>query len=73
MEEMTERNKRINFLAHKAKTVGLTAEEIAERDKLRAEFLAEFRKNMRAELDNTFIVDEKGEKHPFKDYKKQEQ
>ena len=56
----TKRLKRINELAHKAKTVGLTAEETAERDRLRQEYLAAFRKNLTAQLDNTYLVDEQG-------------
>lgn len=66
MEEMTERNKRINFLAKKAKTEGLTPEEMAERDILRKEFIAEFRKNFKSQLDNTFIMDENGNKRPLR-------
>lgn len=58
----TDRVKRINELAHKAKTEGLTEEEIRERDVLRQEYLAAFRKNLRSQLDNTYIVDEKGNK-----------
>lgn len=58
----TERLKRINELAKKAKTVGLTPEEIAERDVLRKEYLAAFRKNMIRQLDSIVIVDENGEK-----------
>ena len=53
---------RINELAHKVKTVGLTPEEEAERAVLRQEYLAAFRKNLRAQLDNTYVVDEKGNK-----------
>ncbi|MBQ7565969.1 MAG: DUF896 domain-containing protein [Oscillospiraceae bacterium] len=56
----SKRLKRINELAHKAKTVGLTAEETAERDRLRQEYLAAFRKNLTAQLDNTYLVDEQG-------------
>ena len=51
---------RINELAKKAKTVGLTPEEDAERAQLRQEYLAAVRQNLRAQLDNTFIVDENG-------------
>lgn len=58
----TERLKRINALARKAKTVGLTEEELRERDRLRKEYLAEFRKNLTAQLDNTYLVDEHGNK-----------
>lgn len=57
----TARLKRINELAKKAKTVGLTEEEIHERDVLRKEYLAAFRQNMMQQLDNIVIVDENGE------------
>jgi len=57
---VTERLKRINELAHKAKTVGLTAEEIAERDKLRKEYLEDFRRRTRGQLENIVLVDEDG-------------
>ena len=56
----TERLKRITELAKKAKTVGLTEEEIRERDVLRKEYLAAFRQNMMQQLDNVIIVDEDG-------------
>ncbi len=62
----TERVKRINELAHKAKTVGLTPEEIEERDRLRKEYLAAFRANMQAQLDNTYVVDAQGNKRPLR-------
>ncbi len=58
----TERLKRINELAHKQKTEGLTEEEKAEQAKLRQEYLKAFKKNLTAQLDNTYIVDEKGNK-----------
>ena len=57
---------RINELAHKAKTVGLTEEEIRERDVLRKEYVAAVRQNLRAQLDNTWVVDEKGNKRKLK-------
>ena len=59
------RVERINELAHKAKTEGLTEEEIIERDRLRQEYLAAFRQNLRAQLDNTYLVDDHGNKRPF--------
>ena len=53
---------RINELARKAKAGPLTPEEIQERDALRSEYVAEIRNNLRAQLDNTYIVDEQGNK-----------
>ena len=53
---------RINELAKLAKQRELTAEEAAERAELRKEFLADFRKTLTDTLDNTYIVDEKGNK-----------
>jgi len=48
---------RINELAHKKKTVGLTEEELAEQKVLYKEYLAAFRANFKAQLDNIEIVD----------------
>ena len=56
---------RINALAKKAKTDGLTEAELAERDALRKEYMEAVRVNLRAQLDNTFLVDEQGNKHPL--------
>ena len=53
---------RINELARKAKAEGLTEEEIAERDVLRQEYLNVVMRNARDVLENTYIVDEKGNK-----------
>ncbi len=57
---------RINELARKAKTVGLTAEETAEQTQLRDEYRAGFLRNLRGQLDNTYIVDEQGNKRKLK-------
>ena len=57
---------RINELARKAKTEGLTPEELVERDALRQRYIASVRENLRAQLDNTYIVDEKGNKRKLK-------
>ena len=47
---------RINELARKSKTEeGLTPEEKAEQQKLREEYIIEFRKSMGMMLDNTVI------------------
>ena len=53
---------RINKLAHKAKAEGLTEEEQKEREVLRQEYLDAVMGNLRRELDNTYIVDENGNK-----------
>ncbi len=56
---------RINALARKAKTEGLTPDELAERDALRREYVAAVKASLTAQLDNTYIVDEKGNKRPL--------
>ena len=53
---------RINELAKKAKAEGLTPEETKERDRLRQAYIADFRRSLQVHLDNTYIVDEKGNK-----------
>ncbi len=53
---------RINFLSKKSKAQGLTPEETAEQKILREEYIADFKKSLTAQLDNTYIVDEKGNK-----------
>ena len=53
---------RINFLAKKAKTQGLTESEKAEQAKLRREYIDSVTGNLRAQLENVYIVDEKGNK-----------
>ena len=57
---------RINELAKKAKTVGLTDEELVERDKLRRIYIDSVKANLVGHLDNTYVVDEKGNKRPLK-------
>lgn len=42
---------RINELARKAKTTGLTEDEKAEQKALRSRFLMEFRRNLRSQMD----------------------
>jgi len=48
---------RINELAKKKKTVGLTAEETEEQAQLRKEYIENFRKNFISQLENIEIVD----------------
>ena len=55
---------RINELAKKAKSEeGLTPEEMVERDLLRQEYIAAYRNNLVAQLENTYIVEPDGTKH----------
>ena len=51
---------RINELARKAKAEGLTEAERQEQTLLRQEFIANFRMNLKAQLDNIDLVDEDG-------------
>lgn len=60
---MDELIKRINELAHKAKAEGLTEEETKERTVLREQYIAAVRKNLTAQLDNTYILEPDGTKH----------
>ncbi len=53
---------RINELARKAKTEGLTEEELRERDILRRAYIDSFKESLVGQLENTYIVDEKGNK-----------
>ena len=57
---------RINELARKAKTVGLTPEENEERAKLRRAYIDSVVGDLRPQLDNTYIVDAKGNKRKLR-------
>ena len=49
---------RINELARKAKTVGLTDAEIDERNELRKKYIEAFRGNLKVQLDSIKFTDE---------------
>ena len=51
---------RINALAHKAKSVGLTEAEKKEQAELRQEYLAAVRKNLKAQLNNIDVKENDG-------------
>lgn len=51
---------RINELARKSKTEGLTPEEKEEQAKLRREFIASIRMNLRSQLDNIDVEEKDG-------------
>lgn len=57
---------RINELARKAKTVGLTPEENEERVVLRRAYIDSVVGDLRQQLDNTYIVDSKGNKRKLR-------
>lgn len=66
-EIVTERTKKLNEYARRVKAGEvLTEEELADRDRLRAEYIAEFRKNFRAQLDSTVIQYPDGTKKSLK-------
>lgn len=60
--ENTPLTNRINELAKKAKTTGLTDDELKERTELREQYLSNFRKNFKNDiLDKIYIVEENGD------------
>lgn len=63
---------RINELAHKAKTVGLTEEEKQEQAKLRKEYIASVVGDLRNQLDNTYVLDENENKVKITAYNSKE-
>ena len=54
---------RINELAHKSKTTGLTDAEKAEQQALRQEYVADVKASLRAQLNNTSIKEPDGTVH----------
>lgn len=59
MEKLIER---INALARKSRTEGLTDTEKIEQTQLRMQYIKAFRQGMQNTLDNTYIMDEDGNK-----------
>lgn len=59
---MSEVITRINVLAKKAKTDGLTPEETAERDQLRRIYVDSVKANLVGQLDNTYVLQPDGTK-----------
>lgn len=51
---------RINQLARKSKTEGLTESEKAEQQKLRDEYRADFKKSLMGQLDRVYIQEADG-------------
>ena len=63
---------RINELARKQKTVGLTDAEKAEQKKLREEYLVDFRKTLRGQLENISFVEADGSITPLSSLRKKD-
>lgn len=57
-----EKIKRINFLAKKQKSEGLTEEERAEQQKLRREYIDSYKRSLVDQLENTYILEPDGTK-----------
>ncbi|MBQ8830897.1 MAG: DUF896 domain-containing protein [Oscillospiraceae bacterium] len=57
---------RINELARKSKSVGLTPEEKEEQAQLRAEYIADFRRSTIEILENTYLQRPDGSKEKLK-------
>ena len=53
---------RINKLARKKKTVGLTDEELEEQSVLRREYIESFKMSLISQLENTYILEPDGTK-----------
>ena len=53
---------RINELARKKKTVGLTEEELQEQAVLRREYIESYKQSLVSQLENTYIVEPDGTK-----------
>lgn len=66
----SEKLARINELAKKSRTEGLTAEEKQEQEVLRNEYRRAVVGNLRGQLDNTVIVEPDGSSYRPKDEKK---
>ncbi len=60
--EMKDIIEKVNYFSKLARTRELTAEEAEERQKYRNLYLEKFRAQVRAQLDNIEIVDDKKEK-----------
>ncbi len=61
---------RINFLARKSRVEELTPEEKEEQAILRREYIDSFKRSLVGQLENTYIVDGKGNKKKVERRKK---
>ncbi len=56
---------RISELTRISRERPLTAEELAERAALRAEYIASVKRSLETQLENTYLVDDRGAKRPL--------
>ena len=56
---------RISELTRISRERPLTPEELAERAALRAEYIASVKQSLTAQLENTYLVDDRGAKCPL--------
>lgn len=62
--------KRINELAKKQKTTGLTEAEKQEQQQLRQQYLKSFREGFKQRLENIDVTTPDGRVHPLSEFKK---
>lgn len=55
-----ERIERLNLLAKKYREEGLDEDERLEQEELRSEYLLDIRKNLRSQMEHTYVLDENG-------------
>lgn len=61
-----EKISRINALARKSRTVGLTPEETEEQAKLRREYIDSVKASLTGQLDNTYVLEPDGKKRKLR-------
>ncbi|MGN0545559.1 MAG: DUF896 domain-containing protein [Acutalibacteraceae bacterium] len=57
--------KRMNDLYHLSQERSLSEDEYNEWSDLKQKYIADFKASLTGQLDNTYIIDEKGNKHKF--------
>lgn len=65
---MEEKIARINALSRKAKAAGLSDAEREEQAQLRRDYIASVKANLKAQLDNTYVVGDDGKKTKLADF-----
>lgn len=68
---MEEKIARINTLAHKAKSEGLSDEEREEQAQLRRDYIESVKANLKSQLDSMYILDETGKKSKIIDFERE--